>query len=153
MAQTVEAALKSATLYSDDILYVMVSLPPSAITAAAGVMAEISEPFTALIADKDELTLVLTEAEVQEFSRRLPGARLSEARYRLITFDVELEPTLIGFIARISSVLEGAGIPIMPFASFARDHILVPAQQYELAREVLQTLKQKPTVDGKGSGS
>jgi hypothetical protein len=71
VAQTVEDALRAATLYSDDVTYIMVSLPAAAITAAAGVLAEISEPFAALIADKDEVTLVLTadEAAVSEAQR------------------------------------------------------------------------------------
>lgn len=142
MAQTVESALKSATLYSDDLAYVMVSLPTAAVTAAAGVLAEISEPFTVMIVDKDEITLVLTEAEVNEFSRRLPGARMSDARYRLITFDVALEPTLVGFMAKVSTALAAAGVTLMPFAAFHRDHILVPADQYDQARAALKALQQ-----------
>ncbi len=141
MAQTVDDALRSATLYSDDVLYLMLSLPPAGITAAAGVVAEIGEPFVALIADKDEVTLILTEAEAAEFSRRLPGARQSEARYRLITFDVELEPTLVGFMARVSAVLAAAGVTLMPFAAFARDHLLVPDSQYDQAIAALSALQ------------
>jgi hypothetical protein len=142
VAQTVESALKSATLYSDDLVYVMVSLPVAAVTAAAGVIAEISEPFTVMIVDKDEITLVLTEAEVTEFSRRLPGATLSDARYRLITFDIPLEPTLVGFMKKVSGALSAAGVTLMPFAAFQRDHILVPADQYEQARTALKALQQ-----------
>ena len=141
MAQTVDDALRSATLYSDDLVYVMLSLPPAGIMAAAGVLAEVGEPFVAMIADKDEVTLVLTEDEAAEFSRRLVGARKSEARYRLITFDVELEPTLIGFMARVSAVLAGAGVTIMPFAAFARDHLLVPENQYAQAMSALSALQ------------
>ena len=138
MAQTVDDALRSATLYSDDITYIMLSLPASGIVAAAGVLAEVAEPFAALIADKDEVTLVLTEEEAVEFNRRLPGARKSVARYRLITFDVVLEPTLVGFMARVSNLLAAADVTIMPFAAFARDHLLVPESQYEQAMSALQ---------------
>lgn len=139
MTQTVDDALRSATLYSDEIAYVMLSLPPAGIMAAAGVLAEVGEPFMAMIVDKDEVTLVLTEAEATEFSRRLPGARKSEAHYRLITFDIELEPTLVGFMASVSAILAEAGVTLMPFAAFARDHLLVPVAQYEQAIAALRT--------------
>lgn len=141
MVQTVDEALRAATLYSDELAYVMLSLPVGAITAAAGVLAEISEPFAALIADKDEVSLVVTTAEADEFSRRLPGARRSETTYRLLTFDIALEPTLIGFMAKVSATLAAANVSIMPFAAFSRDHILVPEDQFEQARAALSALQ------------
>lgn len=140
MTQTVETALRGAPLYSDDTIYVMLTLPLTAITAAAGVVAEISEPFTALIVDKDEVTLVLTASEVEEFSRRLPGAQRSSMTYRLLTLDVALEPTLVGFMARVSAALADAGVSILPFAAYTRDHLLVPENQFEQARTALAML-------------
>lgn len=144
MAQTVQDALKSATLYSDDQPYIMVQLPPQAITAAAGVIAEIGEPFAAVIADKDEVTLIIPEDALPDFERRLPGHRVAQAHYRLITFDVALEPTLIGFMARVSAALANAGIPIFPYSAFTRDHLLVPAEQFSAAMSALDSLRASP---------
>lgn len=141
MAQTVEQVLAKATLFSDGELYKLVHLPPNAITAAAAVLAEIGEPFSALIVDKDEVTLVLSKADLEEYARRLPDHKASADDYRLITFDVELEPTLTGFMARVSQVLAEAKVVIMPFAAFNRDHLLVPAHQFEQAMKALRGLQ------------
>lgn len=143
MAQTVEQALLQAKLYTDNTLYSLIHLPPNGIMAAAGVLAQVGEPFGALIADKDEVTLVLPAELVEDFSNRLREKRVGETDYRLITFDVELEPTLIGFMARVAAALAMAGVSILPFAAFSRDHLLVPAAQFEAAWEALKKLQAK----------
>ena len=141
MPQTVEQALQAAQLYSDGIDYRLLHLPPNAIMAAAGVVAEIGEPFAALIVDKDEVTLVIPADAVDVFARRLRDHRFGDATYRLITFDLELEPTLTGFMARIATALAEAQIPILPLAAFSRDHLLIPSAQFDAAWSVLKNLQ------------
>jgi hypothetical protein len=141
MAQTVQQALQQATLYSDDVLYSLIRLPPNGIMAAAGIFADLGEPFAALIADKDEVTLVIPTDAVAGFANRLRNHRVGESSYRLITFDVELEPTLTGFMARVSEALAAAQIPILTFAAFSRDHLLIPADRFGAAWAALQTLR------------
>ena len=132
-----QAILKQIPLYSDNTLYVMISLPPIAITPAAGILAEIGEPFGALIVDKYEVSLIIAAEDYQEFSRRLPDARLSQ-HLRLITFDQSLPPDLTGFMAFIGQLLGQAGILIIPIGAFDRDHVLVPAAHFEKAWQVLK---------------
>lgn len=138
----VQQALERAKLYTDEIEYSLVHLPPNGILAAAGVLAQIGEPFSALIVDKDEVTLVIPADLVAEFSGRLRDHHLGTFPYRLITFDAELEPTLTGFIARVADVLARAGVPILPLAAFSRDHVLVPADKFAVAWDALQKLQQ-----------
>ncbi len=140
-AQTVAEALQQAKLYSDDYLYCFIKLPANAVIAAASVVAEANNPFTALLVDKDEVTLMLEEEDYGEYQRRLRDAQVSEIRYRLITFDVELAPTMIGFMAAVSSALAEAGISLMPFAAYSRDHIFVHTDDYEKAIATLNGLK------------
>ncbi|MBI5669774.1 MAG: ACT domain-containing protein [Chloroflexi bacterium] len=141
MEQTVEQALSQANLVSDGTEYALVKLPPKAITAAAGVIAAIGEPFCALIADRNEVSLLIPAEAVQDFVSHLPGHTLAETRYRLITLDVALELSLVGFMAAVSRALADAGVSILPYAAFTRDHLLVPAAQFELAMKTLQQLK------------
>lgn len=138
---TVEDALKAAELYSDDQLYKFVKLPPNAITVAASIVAEASMPFFAMLVDKDEVTLMLPEDVLEVFSKRLIGAEISETNYRLITFDVVLEPTLVGFMAHVSRALAQENISIMPFAAYSRDHLFVSEKQFETAIAVLERIK------------
>jgi hypothetical protein len=105
------------------------------------VIAEASEAFSALIVDKDEVTLLLPAEVWDDFARRLPGVVLAENRYRLITFDAPLDLALVGFMARISRALADAGVSIFPLAAYTRDHILVPANQFDIALHTLQKLK------------
>jgi hypothetical protein len=130
-------ALQSAQLYTDDTDYIMISLPPSAIMAAAGVLAEIGEPFGTVIADKDEVSLVIPVDAYEEFQGRLPGARVS-APMRLLTFDLVLPMEMTGFMALVSGLLAEADIPIMPIAAFERDHLLIEASQIANALAVLR---------------
>lgn len=141
MSQTVQDVLQKATFYSDDTDYRLIHLPPNAITAAAGVLAEVGEAFMALLVDKDEVTLVLDDESLAELGKRLIGHKVGETRYRLITLDVELEPTLTGLMAHLSTALAKANVSILPYAAFARDHLLVPADQFDLAMTTLQQLK------------
>ena len=141
MPQTVDQVLKDATYFTDDVVYVMVKLHPRAIVVGASIIAEIADPFCTLIADKDEVTLIIPQHLVIEFEKRIPDDAVSEDTYRLITLDMELEPDLVGLMAAISRVLADADVTIMPLAAFSRDHILVPAAQFDVAMQTLNTLK------------
>jgi hypothetical protein len=143
MPQALEDVLKQAELYRDDYRYRFVKLPNNAITAAAGVVAEAGNPFTALIIDKDEVTLMIEEEDFEEYKKRLLYHEVSETCYRLITFDIELESSLVGFMARISLALAEANISIMPFAAFSRDHLFVSEADFDKAITVLEDLKSK----------
>lgn len=137
----VSEILANATFYTDDEPYLVLKLPAAAITLAAGVVAEISDPFSALVVDKDEVTLVVPHEAIEEFSARLSDLEGTKQHYRLITIDVVLPPTLIGFMARISAALAEAGVPIFPFSAYSRDHLLVPAEHFDTALAALNKLK------------
>jgi uncharacterized protein len=128
---------KQAPLYTDNVDYLLIKLHPRAITVAAGVLAEIGDPFGAMIADKGEVTLVIPAEVLEDFEARLPGAQFSEA-YRLISLDMELPPTLTGFMAHIARILAEAGVPVVPIGAFSRDHLLVPAAHFQKAWDTLQ---------------
>ncbi len=141
---TLDHILAQAVFYSDDRDYHIIKLPARAITVAASIIAEVGDPFAALIVDKDEVTLLLAAEMVEEFTerlQRLPGYTLHPAAYRLITVDIELDFDLIGLMAALSAALAGAGVSILAFAAYSRDHIFVPAAQFDTALAALNTLK------------
>jgi hypothetical protein len=140
MMLTTRDALKQTRLFSDDVRYVMVKLPAAAIVAAAGVLAEVACPFSAVIVDKDEVTLIVPDEAVEEFGKRLVGAEVSETGYRLITFDLVLPPDLVGFMAAVSAACARAGVSIVPLGAYSRDHVLVSEAQFGDALDALKTL-------------
>ena len=140
MTQSAKATLRDAILYSDGVTYILLKLPTDAITLAAGVVAETAQPFCALIVDKDEVTLMLPETAFDKRMRRLRRSTFSAEVYRLITFDIELPLTLVGFMAFVSGALAEAGIPILTYASFSRDHVFVREADFEAAMRTLGEL-------------
>lgn len=141
MPQTVDQALSQASFYSDHQVYTLLQLPSKAIMAAAGVIAEIGEPFCALIVDRAEVTLLIPQEALVDFSDRLPGLSVTPTAYQLITIDVELEPELVGFMERISGALARESISILSYAAFSRDHFFVPQHQFEAALNALKRLQ------------
>jgi hypothetical protein len=140
MTNAAERALTQATLYTDEFEYTLIHLPPGAITPAAAVFAAISDPFGALIADKDEVTLLLAHDDWDAYKHRLPD-HSTTGPYRLITFDLELDPDLIGFMALIARILAEANASILAFSAYARDHIFVQADQFRAAWDALETAR------------
>lgn len=141
--QTVEQALADMTLYSDDNLYVIVKLPARAITLAAGIIAEVADPFSALIVDKDEVSIMIVDEAVEEFETRFVNHEIGSEKYRLITFEIALDLSLVGFMARVSDALATAGVPIMTYAAYTRDHLLVPENKFDTAMQTLENLKKE----------
>ncbi|MFN8527049.1 MAG: ACT domain-containing protein [Anaerolineae bacterium] len=141
MVQTAAEALKITKIVSDGEHYALIKLPPAALIAAAGVIAEIGEPFASVMLDRYEVSLIIPSDAFGEFAKRLPGAEKSPRDYRLITFDGDLSPDLVGFMARIAAALAEAGVWILPLGAYTRDHLLVPADQFDAAMTALDKLK------------
>jgi hypothetical protein len=141
MNEAVRKALQQTQLYSDGVDYSIIKLPPRAITAAAGVIAEIGEAFCTLIADKDEVSLIIPTEAINDFANRLKDHVANPMPYRLITFDLVLDFALFGFMAAVSSELAKAEVSILPIAAFSRDHILVPSSQFDIAIQALRKLQ------------
>ncbi len=142
MSQTVDEVLRSCEFRSDESVYRLLKLPANGITVAAGIVAEASLPFSALLADQDEVTMLLPDEVCQEFQSRLKMATLSEALYRLITVEAILEPDLVGLIAAISRSFAESEIPVLVFAAYSRDHIFVPVDCFDKALAALSSLQE-----------
>ncbi|MCU0480785.1 MAG: ACT domain-containing protein [Anaerolineae bacterium] len=128
-------------LYTDDIDYIIIKFPPTGITVAAGILAEISDPFGTIVVDKDEVTLIIPADVMDDFSKRLRDIEKSADTYRLITLDIVLDFSVVGFMAGISKALADAKISILPISAFSRDHILVKTGDFTKAWNVLSALK------------
>jgi hypothetical protein len=132
---------RQAPLYTDSVDYLILRLPARAITVAAGILAELSEPFGALVVDKDEVTLVIPAEVREDFQKRLLDASYSQ-NYRLITFDLVLPPDLTGFMAWVTGLLAEANIPLIPLGAYSRDHLLIPSAHFVEAWALLTKAQQ-----------
>lgn len=141
MTLSVEQALAQANFFSDDKTYQIIKLPARAIMVAAGIIAEISTPFNALIVDKDEVSLILVPEAIEDFESRLGTYQVGDVDYRLITIDIELDLNMVGFMAVVSTALAQAGVNILTYGAYTRDHFLVPADKFTTAMNTLKQLQ------------
>ena len=56
----------------------------------------------------------------------------------MITFDLDLDLAVTGYLAPAAEALAAAGVPIVPQCAFLKDHLLVPAERLETAVKALE---------------
>jgi hypothetical protein len=144
MATNIEDALQQGELFTDHQAYQFLKLPTASIAKAADAIAACSH-FRALMIDKDEITVMMTvqDYQIHEQSLLRDDVEVGRFTYRLITFDVVLDPTLIGFMAHITKALAAAKVSVLPFSAYSRDHIFVSEADFEAAMQVLEALTKK----------
>jgi hypothetical protein len=100
---------------------------------------ELSPRMTApfmIFSDKFEVTLLLDETDFGTIRHAVRDAKW-EGNFRLLTFDVELDFTVVGFLAEIARILAEAGISIVALSAFSRDHLLIKQTDLAKALKVL----------------
>jgi hypothetical protein len=63
-----------------------------------------------------------------------------DAGWKIVTFDMVLPFSLVGFLAKVSAALAGAGIGICALSAYSTDHILVKSRDLEKALGTLDKL-------------
>lgn len=94
-----------------------------------------SAPFM-IFKDKFETTLLLDEIDFETIRYAIRDAKI-ERGFRLLTFEIVLDFSVVGFLAEISRVLAEAEISIVAVSSFSRDHILIKQENLAKALKVL----------------
>lgn len=98
---------------------------------------ELSPRMTApfmIFKDKFETTLLLDEIDFEKIRYAILKAK-AESGFRLLTFDIELDFNVVGFLAEISRIFARAEIPIVALSAFSRDHLLI--KQNDLAKALI----------------
>lgn len=100
---------------------------------------ELSPRMTApfmIFKDKFETTLLLDEIDFAKIRDSINDAK-TEGNFRLLTFDIELDFSVVGFLAEISRILAEAGISIVALSAFSRDHLLIKQNDLSNVLKVL----------------
>jgi hypothetical protein len=82
------------------------------------------QPWSSVTYDHEEVSVVLKEKDWERLKGRFNSYR-EEGPYTLITFDIVLDLSLVGFLSVVSSVLADEGVSIYALSTYLRDHILV----------------------------
>lgn len=94
-----------------------------------------SAPFMIFV-DPHEVTLILDEIDLGNMRPGLGTAKV-ENGYRMLTFDIVLELSVVGFMAEISRILAEAGVAILPLSAFSRDSLLIKQDDLATALKAL----------------
>jgi hypothetical protein len=100
---------------------------------------ELSPRMTApfmILSDKYEVTLMLDDTDYQTCRYAIRDAKV-EGNFRLLTFDLVMDFTVIGFMAAVSKILADAEISIIALSAFSRDHLLIKQNDLSKALKVL----------------
>lgn len=100
---------------------------------------ELSPRMTApfmIFRDKFETTLLLDEIDFQTIRHAVRDAKL-ERNFRLLTFDIELDFSVVGFLAEITRILATENVSIVALSAFSRDHLLIKQDDLAKALKVL----------------
>jgi hypothetical protein len=89
----------------------------------------------AVVRDAREITAVIDESRIDGID-----TMESEPGWRILTFDVVLPFSCVGFLARVSAALAGAGVGIFVISSFSTDHVLVKDDAVDRACAALAAL-------------
>ena len=89
-----------------------------------------------LLRDPVEVTLLLEDEDWRAMRHAARDARV-EGGFRLITLDIELAWNVVGFLARVTEILAGAGISVGALSAFSRDHLLIKQDDLGRALRVL----------------
>ena len=114
--------------------YVLATFPLDRLPEVAALVASSHGGFAALVVERDEVSLTLSEGPWR--AGRVDGR--SAGPYRVVTLDVDLDLDLCGFLAPLATRLAEAGVPILPQCAFRKDHILVRDEDLDRTVRVLQ---------------
>lgn len=91
-----------------------------------------------LLRDDREVTLLLEEDDWRAMRHVVRDARI-ESGFRLVTLDIELDWSVVGYLARVTGILADAGIAVGALSAFSRDHLLIKQNDLGTALRVLGT--------------
>ena len=123
---TPEQLLQSATVRIDPGTYFLIGLRHEEWTRLLEnpeLSPRGSEPFMVL-RDRLEITLLLDEVDWKTMRHAARDARV-ESGFRILTFDVELDWSVVGFLAFVTRILADSGIPVGALSAFSSDHLLI----------------------------
>ena len=99
----------------------------------------LSRPPAQMVCEADETTLLVREREADSVIARHAGARV-ERDLVWIRFEAPMSWEVVGFLARVTSALAAAGVPLGAVCGFSRDHLFIARKHLGPAREVLDRL-------------
>jgi hypothetical protein len=117
--------------------FVVLRVPPADASRALADLARQSDEFAIATREADGLSLVLDEATAASMAAALEHAERERELFRVITFVPALPWTVVGFFAKVTTMLAREQIPLGAVAAYARDHLFFGERFAERALAIL----------------
>lgn len=89
-----------------------------------------------LLRDEHEVTLLLEDTDWRAMRHAARDARV-EGGFRLLTLDIVLDWTVVGYLSHVTNFLAQAGISCGALSAFSRDHLLIKQDDLGKALRIL----------------
>jgi hypothetical protein len=117
--------------------FLLFKVAPAAAPALLRRISTLEPSFHLIVRESDATSFLLPLEDVERLGD-LARERVAEAEpYRLLTFTATLPWTVVGFLARVTSLLAEHAIPLGAVAAYDRDHVFVRSEFAERAHAIL----------------
>lgn len=96
-------------------------------------------PYSSVTYTDEEVSVVLRASDWDGLRGNFPEHR-EEGPYRLLTFDIVLDLSIVGFLSVVSTALAEEGVSLYAISTYLKDHILVKKADEARALETLRRL-------------
>ena len=107
-------------------------------------LAHLDGAFQFVTREADGLTLLISDDDAAALGDLLEDAAREPDAYRVVTFTPTLPWDLVGFMARVATILAAEGVPLGAVSAYDRDHLFI---KDALAERAVTTLR-RAAADG-----
>jgi hypothetical protein len=122
--------------HTDD--YTIVSIKLNEEAKARSLLRDL-QPFSSVTYDNNEVSVVLRVSDWERLKGKFSGFE-EAGPYKLLTFDIVLDLSIVGFLSVVSAVLAEKDVSIYALSTYLRDHILVRKEDSPRAVAALRKL-------------
>jgi hypothetical protein len=97
------------------------------------------KPYSSITYTVDEVSVVLRSMDWESLKENFRDYK-GEGPYRLFTFDIVLDLSIVGFLSVVSTALAESGVSVYAISTYLKDHILVKKQDAARTLSVLNGL-------------
>jgi hypothetical protein len=97
------------------------------------------KPYSSITYTVDEVSVVLRSMDWESSKENFRDYKV-EGPYRLFTFDIVLDLSIVGFMSVVSTALAESGVSLFAISTYLKDHILVKKRDAAKALSVLNGL-------------
>ncbi|KAF0247681.1 MAG: hypothetical protein FD167_2918 [bacterium] len=125
--------------------YWLVSLPITQLSDTLLVLGQYSRGFAAIVVEKDEVSLTLSDELWQKVSNLLTNKQVA-GPYQVITLNINLDLDICGYLLVAAKELADNNISIVPQCAYLKDHLVIKELDCPKAIKVLTSLIKKCQV-------